>query len=177
MQFTNSKYIFVLFISSLFILSSCGDDDMAPPEENGEEIITDVVLTFTASSGSPIVATAQDPDGDGPQDLAIVSDIELAPNTTYALTIELTNSIEQESITDEIMTEADEHMFFFAWTKDIFTDPTGDGNADAREDDAVNYNDQDGGNLPLGLSTTWTTGDASNGLADFRGCSQASATC
>ena len=64
--------------------------------------------------------------------------------------------------TSQVEEEAAEHMFFFAWTGDVFSDPTGDGNADNRADD-VNYSDQDAGGLPLGLSTEWTTGDASAG--------------
>ena len=106
--------------------------------------------------------------GEGPQDLAILTNIELAPNTSYALTIDLVNTISQERITTEIVNEADEHMFFFQWSQDVFSNPTGDGNVDMREDGVLRYNDQDINGLPLGISTTWTTGDAINGSADFR---------
>jgi hypothetical protein len=70
--------------------------------------------------------------------------------------MELLNSIEGEDITEEIMEEDEEHMFFFAWTEGIFSDPMGDGNADNRAD-AVNYNDFDANGQPVGLSTDWTT--------------------
>jgi len=133
------------------------EDPDAPPCENEEEIITDVTLTWTpADGGDPVVARAQDPDGEGPQDLQILDDILLEENTEYTLTIELRNEIEGEDITEEIMEEDDEHMFFFAWTEGVFENPTGDGNADNRSD-AVNYNDFDENNLPVGLSTSWTT--------------------
>lgn len=155
--------LFVLLAFTL-VLTACEDDDV-PPEENEEEIITDVTLTFTPlGGGSPVVATAQDPDGEGPQDIAVVDNIVLATNTTYELSLDLVNSIANESITEEVEEEDEEHMFFFGWTNDLFADPAGDGNIgpDARGD-AVNYNDQDDNGNPLGLSTTWTTADAASG--------------
>ncbi|MEM6767966.1 MAG: hypothetical protein AAF655_23735, partial [Bacteroidota bacterium] len=58
------------------------EDPMAPPCENEEETITDVVLTFTPDAGGdPIVVTAQDPDGEGPLDLQIMGQIDLLEST------------------------------------------------------------------------------------------------
>ncbi len=130
-------------------------DPEAPPCENEEEIITDVILTWT-SDADTVVARAQDPDGEGPLDLEILDDIDLMESTEYVLSITATNSIEGEDITEEIMEEADEHMFFFAFTDDLMQSPSGDGNADNRMA-PVNYLDQDGNGLPLGLSTGWTS--------------------
>ena len=136
------------------------DDAEAPPCENEEEIITDVVLTFTSEDSSSVVtATAQDPDGEGPLDLEVGGDIGLLPNTTYTLAITLSNEIEGEDITEEIEEEDEEHMFFFAWTEGLFASPAGDGNVDSRAD-TVNYLDEDENGLPVGLSTSWTTGDS-----------------
>jgi hypothetical protein len=129
----------------------------APPCENEEEIITDVTLTFTPTEGGdPVVATASDPDGEGPLDLMINGPIDLLESTDYDLSIKVENKIEGEDITEEIMEEDDEHMFFFSWTDEVFTSPAGDGNIDNR-DDPVNYNDFDENSLPVGLSTSWTT--------------------
>jgi hypothetical protein len=67
------------------------------------------------------------------------------------------------NVTEEVEEEAVEHMFFFAWTNSVFSDPTGDGNVDNRND-PVNYEDddnEDGVGLPLGLETNWTTINAS----------------
>ena len=51
-------------------------------------------------------------------------------------------------------------MFFFAWTNNTFSNPTGNGNIDSRAD-AVNYtggnNSKDANGKPLGLTTTWTS--------------------
>jgi len=158
----------ILFLSALMmgsiLLYSCEDDDV-PPEENEEEVITDVTLTFTPDGGGDaITALAEDPDGEGPDDLEVLGPIELAANTTYTLTIDLLNDIEGESITEEVEEEDEEHMFFFGWTDGIFSDPTGDGNIGAgNRADAVNYVDTDDDGNPLGLETTWTTGDAATG--------------
>ena len=133
------------------------EDPDAPPCENEEEIITDVTLTFTPVGGGDVVtASAQDPDGPGPLSLEILDDIELLESTEYEMSVTLFNSIEGEDITVEIMEENDEHMFFFEWTDELFDSPTGNGNADNRAD-PVNYNDFDANNLPVGLSTNWTT--------------------
>lgn len=159
----NLNYLLTLgLLGSILFATSCSDDDV-PVAENEEEIITDVTLTFTpVGGGAAIVAAAQDPDGDGPEDLEIISQIELDANTKYDLSLDLENSIEGESITDEIEAEDDEHMFFFAFTNNIFSDPSGNGNIDSREG-PVNYEDRDENGLPVGLNTSWTTGDVGTG--------------
>ena len=53
-------------------------------------------------------------------------------------------------------------MFFYSWTNNVFSDPTANGNIDNRADD-VNYNDQDDGGQPIGLSTSWAAAGASTG--------------
>ena len=146
--------------TALFDLSwdvTVEDDADAPPCENEEEIITDVVLTWTpVNGGDPVVARAQDPDGEGPLNLAILDEIELSESTEYTMAVTLSNSIEGEDITEEIMEEDDEHLFFFSFTDEIFVSPAGNGNVDNRED-PINYNDTDENNLPVGLSTSWET--------------------
>ena len=138
-----------------------------PNEE--EEVISEVVLTFTPTGGGDaITATWFDEDGEGVGEPTIDA-IELDADTEYDLTITLANTLgaEDEDITAEIEEEADEHMFFFAFTTDIFSDPTGDGNIDDRADD-VNYNDEDDNMLPVGLDTNWTTGGETTTTGEFR---------
>ncbi len=133
------------------------DDVNAPECENEEEEIDQVTLTFTPTDGGdPIVSVATDPDGPGPMDLEFGPPISLLENTEYELSIKLENTTDGEDITAEIEEEAEEHQFFFAWTGDIFSDPTGDGNIDLASD-PINYNDFDDNGLPVGLSTDWTT--------------------
>lgn len=156
------KYLLSTLIVITFLFA-CSDDDV-PVEENPEEIITDITLTFTPGDGSGVVtATATDADGEGPEDLEVISDIVLNANTTYSLEITLDNSVAGESVTEEIEGEDDEHLFLFSWTNDLFTNPTGDGNIDNIEDEAIVYLDEDEGGLPLGLETRWVAGDANQG--------------
>ena len=155
----------VLLFTAILLFTSCANDDV-PPEENEEETITDVTLTFTPTTGAPVTATWEDADGEGAGD-PVRTPITLAANTTYTLTIDLVNAIDPddlESITEEIEEEEDEHMFFFSWTDGLFSDPTGDGNLGAgNRAEAVNYEDEDDAGFPLGLETTWTTGGATIG--------------
>jgi hypothetical protein len=64
-------------------------------------------------------------------------------------------------IAEEIEEEGDEHQFFFSFTNNAFSDPTGNGNIDNAIDNAsdeINYSDEDVNGNPLGLETSWTTG-------------------
>ena len=94
----------------------------------------------------------------------MIDNINLSANTEYQLSITLANTLgmDAEDITEEIMEEDDEHMFFFAFTADIFSDPSGNGNVDSRNDPIV-YNDMDENGLPVGLLTNWSTSGVSSG--------------
>ena len=116
------------------------------------------------------MASAQDPDGEGIQDLAIVTNITLDANTEYDLSFSIQNALDPDDVEDigeEILEEDNEHQFFFAFTQDIFTSPMGDGNVDTAGD-VVNYNDEDENGLNVGLNTSWTTGDAATGMFTAR---------
>lgn len=146
------------------MLSSCKDDD--PKKENTPELKTKVTLTFTPTGGgSAVVVTATDPDGEGVQDIAVNGPINLAKDKTYTLTLGLLNELAAPSdpeynITKEVEDEGFDHQFFFSWTNDVFSNPTGNGNVD-NGTDPVNYtggsNSKDVNNRNLGLTTTWTS--------------------
>ena len=143
-------------------------DIVEDPNEE-EEVINKIELTFTPTGGGDaIVATWFDADGEGAGNPTIDA-IDLDASTEYEMSITLTNTLgaDDEDITAEIEAEDDEHMFFFEFTTDIFTDPAGNGNVDNRADD-VNYNDQDENGQPVGLSTDWTTGSATASAGEFR---------
>lgn len=153
-------------VVSLAVLGGCSDDD-DPAKEDVPELITKATLTFTPASGTPVVVTATDPDGDGIKEIAVDGAINLAAGTTYTLSIELINALaaptdEEYDITKEVKEEGDEHQFYFAWTNNVFSDPAGNGNVDNRAD-KINYKDTDDNGLPIGLSTAWTAGEASTG--------------
>jgi hypothetical protein len=155
---------------ALLLWAGCSKDD--PQKEDTPELITEVALIFTPTGGGPsVTAFASDPDGEGVQDLVVGGPIELAADKQYVLTMELVNTlvaVDQPgySITDEVVEEGQEHMFFFGWTGSVFQTPSGDGNIDNRSDE-VDYVDIDAGGLPLGLISSWTSA-ATAGSGTFR---------
>ena len=164
------NYLMLAMVATTLIFTGCKKDDVDPDHEHEGEIITDVKLVFTnTSDASDVVeARAQDPDGEGVQELAILDEISLDTNKTYTLTFEIMNNLETpgEDIGAEIAEEDDEHQLFFSFTDNAFSNPTGDGNID-NASDVINYNDVDGNNNPLGLSTTWITGASAVSAGTF----------
>jgi hypothetical protein len=165
------KYQPSALLVSFFLLTSmisfigCDTDD--PVREDVPELITKATLSFASPGEQPVEATATDPDGEGVQDLQVDSPIELDALKSYTLTITLINGLAQPTdaaydISQEVEEEGGEHMFFFSWTNNVFSDPTGNGNIDNRSD-RVQYEDEDASGLPLGLKTRWTTAAASSG--------------
>ena len=160
---------FITISSGLFLLSSCGDD---PTKENTPELITKVTLTFApVGGGGNVVATATDPDGAGIQDLTTDGPIILQKDVSYTLTLALINELASPTspeydITSEVQEEGDEHLFFFSWTSNLFSSPSGDGNIDNRADE-LNYGDVDDSGYPIGIITNWTAGPLA-GTGAFR---------
>ena len=153
----------LLVAGSLLFLSSCKKDD--PQPENIPEAITKATFTFTPTAGAAVVVSATDPDGDGPLPRTLSGPINLVKNVSYTLKITLINELAKPTdpeydVTAEVEEEGDEHLFFFAWTNNVFSSPTGNGNVDNRND-PVSYEDDDVEGsvvgLPLGLKTSWTT--------------------
>ncbi len=167
MKFFNSIFYFLLLLGLGLAVSCSDDDDPDPGDNEEEEVISQVVLTFTSDEGEVVTATWFDADGEG-TGTPTIDEIELVEGEEYTLTMTLANTLgsEDEDITAEILEEAEDHMFFFSFTEDIFEDPAGDGNVDNRAN-PVNYNDQDGNGLPIGLSTTWIAGEHSETPGEF----------
>jgi len=158
----------VIALPVLLLSFGCEVED--PVREDVPELITKVTLTFSPAVGDPVVVTATDPDGEGVQDVQVDGAINLEATKLYSLSLTLANGLVKPSdpeydVTEEVAAEGDEHIFFFSWTNDVFSDPSGNGNIDNRADD-VNYQDEDINGLPLGLETIWTAGAASSG--EFR---------
>jgi hypothetical protein len=157
----------LLLAFAAFGVVSCDDDEDVIAPENDEETITNVTLTFSPQGGGDdVVVNWIDADGEGGNNPTPPGQITLAPNTTYDLSIDFRNELaddeDEKNITAEIIEEDDEHMIFFGFTNNLFTDPEGDGNINSRSD-AVNYKDQDDNGQPLGLKTEWETGNAASG--------------
>jgi hypothetical protein len=147
------------FIAMLLLtFNNCIDE---PVKEDVPELVTKVTLTFSpVGGGSNIMISATDPDGEGIQSIEADGAIVLAQNTAYTLSLALINELAdptspEYNISSEVEEEGNEHLFFFAWTNDLFETPSGNGNIDARTD-AVDYQDSDGVS-PIGITTQWTT--------------------
>lgn len=161
--FVKSSITMLIIAACTLSFTGCDSDD--PQKEDVPELITKVTLTFTpGGGGTPVTATATDPDGTGVQPLATSGPIVLTKGVTYSLELTLLNELAQSTdpeydITAEVEEEGAEHMFFYSWTNNVFSDPTGNGNVDSRTD-LVNYEDEDTNGLPIGLHTSWTSAAA-----------------
>ncbi|OOG74934.1 hypothetical protein [Algoriphagus sp. A40] len=125
-----------LFAALAFGFASCESEDPVP--ENEGEVITDVTLNFQelGGGGNPVgsafSAKASDPEGIEVGATPTIETVTLTKGKTYRMTITVTNSIEGEDITAEILAEGDEHQFFFlgsAFTNILtiaYDDPSGE---------------------------------------------------
>ncbi len=167
-QFRNFRLMALLFAAFTIVSCSSDDDGVDAPDDVDEvEVITNVTLIFTnnADATDVVMATAEDPDGESIQELAVDGPINLTAGVTYTLTFNILNALDADDVEDigeEILEEDDEHQFFFGFTDGAFTNPTGNGNI-APNTGSVNYADADENGLPVGLETTWTAGTAVSG--------------
>jgi len=114
----NLKIVSLYLLALLaFGFSSCKSED--PEKENDGEVITDVILKFqelnesNALIGDILSFKASDPQGIEVGKTPTLQSISLTKGKKYQMTIEVSNSIEGEDITQEILEEADKHQFFF----------------------------------------------------------------
>ncbi len=136
----------LLMAGSLVI--SCQKDT---EEENQEEVITTLKLTFVPVGGGATVSYQFD-DPDGPGGTAPTQDeIVLAAAKTYNVTVQLLNKTKTpaEDITEEVKEEAEAHRFYYE------TSP-GSGIT-------ISGLDNDANGVPLGVNSTWTTGGIATG--------------
>jgi hypothetical protein len=143
----NLKKVSLYLLAVLaFGFASCESED--PKKENDGEVITDVTLKFqelnasNALVGSVLTFKASDPQGIEVGKTPTVQSISLTKGKKYQMTIEVTNEIEKEDITKEILEEAAEHQFFFLG-------PVFDSNIFS-----IQY--ADAGGIALGLKNTVT---------------------
>lgn len=109
-------------------LASCQSEE--PKIENDGEVITDVTLKFqelnasNALVGSVLSFKASDPQGIEIGKTPTIQALSLAKGKKYQMTVEVTNGIKGIDITQEILTEAAAHQFFFlgpAFDSNIFS--------------------------------------------------------
>ncbi|GAK93098.1 hypothetical protein JCM19298_1817 [Nonlabens ulvanivorans] len=141
----------IAIIASLFLMTSCDDDD-TPQVINEEELITTVeyTLTNTVDATNTVVYKSVDADGDGPDAPVFTVTGSLLANSNYMGTIQFLNESESpsENITTEVVEEADEHEVFYLSS---ITDTT------------ISKDDVDANGNPLGVQTTLQTGAVGSG--------------
>jgi hypothetical protein len=142
------KIVLGLLLTSTVITSCKKDKDEEP---NDSEVITTMQLTFVPNGGGTTL-TYQFDDADGPGGAApTVQDIVLAPSKTYAVTVKLLDKTKTPvaDITEEVEEEADAHRFYY--------EPTATSNV------TVSGLNNDANAIPLGVTSTWTTGAVATG--------------
>lgn len=147
----------------LALLPLVGCPDVTDPgDENEEEVITTVTLTFSPEGGgADVVAKHADPENDG---APVIDPITLTNGTVYALAIAFTNELEDpaEDITAEVEEEGADHQVLIyggAVAGPAAGDPAG-----AVVDHA--YDDTDDNGFPVGLANTVTASAVGSG--DFK---------
>lgn len=150
----------IVIVLGILAISGCKkDDDLVetpPPVQNEGEVITTMRLIATDSATNTVAGTFtfRDPDGSGGTGPDIFDTIRLAANKTYNVQLVLLNETvtPADSISNEVLAEANDHMFFFHYTGAAITQ---------------SYLDQDTNTPPLGigLHTKWKTGAASTGTS------------
>lgn len=147
------------FVAAALVSVACVDVENPDTQDNDQEVITTVRLTFTPDGGGDALTFAvADPENDGSP---VIDDIALAAGTTYAMSVAFLNELEApaEDITVEVSEESDEHQVFI-FGSGVSGPATGD-NADAVVTHA--YADTDENGLPVGLSNTITATTAGAG--------------
>lgn len=146
MKYFNPTKALFLATASLF-LASCSDDDNGPVNE--EEVITTVITTLTNGS-TTITLTSRDLDGDGPNAPVATVSGDLTANTVYNGEITFLNETvtPADNITTEVEEEGEEHQIFYQIPSALGT---------------IGYTDFDVNAKPVGLTFTYTTGNAGTG--------------
>jgi hypothetical protein len=137
----------VLFvITSALGLAACGDSGGTI---NENEVLTTVVLNFAPATGAPVIATFNDPDGDGGAAPTIDPVALTAGN--YTLTVQFQNRLASPAveITDEVRGENNVHLLLFTGSAVV-----GPATSNATGPLLQSYADMDGNGLPVGLTDT-----------------------
>ncbi len=145
MKITNHIFFFALLLT-VVTFTACDDDEGVDITE--QELITTVTMILTPDQTTETISfSIRDTDGPG-GNAPMVDTLQLAANLTYFFSLEFLDESDMtdvEDITAEVRTESDEHLVCYsasgAAIVPTITDTDGDGN-------------------PLGLTGTFTTGNA-----------------
>lgn len=144
------KYVTIalgIAISGMLITACKKDKE----EENEEEVITTMILSFEpVGGGTTLTYEFDDPDGPG-GNAPTQDEIVLAPSQSYDVSVQLLNKTETPvgDVTEEVEEENQAHRFYY--------EPGAGSNI------TVSGLDNDDAGIPLGITSTWTTGAAATG--------------
>jgi len=142
--------IFALAALTFVACEDDDDDDDTPSAVNEEELITDMVLTFTNTADQSVSTfTFSDPDGPG-GNAPSIDDIVLTDTAVYNVSVQVldaSNPNDVEDITSEVLEEDEEHQFFYI--------PGGGADNSLTVTYETSEVDDDGN--PIGVSTVWNT--------------------
>ncbi len=143
-----------LFLAAILLFGACQVDD-DDPMVNEEELITSVVLTFTAPGGSSTSFSFRDTDGSGGTD-PVVENITLAAASSYMLSVRFldeSNPADVSDITLEVADENTDHLVCFEVQGDM---------------PLPLIEDTDDNGKPLGLASRLVTTAPGNGKLTVR---------
>ncbi|MFM7078918.1 MAG: hypothetical protein ACKOYC_03905 [Bacteroidota bacterium] len=151
----NAVFLFLAFGALTF--SSCKKDDTDPNnpgDPNESELITTIKMTFQDTSGtSPDRQFVfKDADGDGGNPPSVFDTIRIDSQKVYDVTVLLLDEskVPADTISNEVLAEAEDHMFFF-FQSGVNINTT--------------YLDADANGIGLGLVSRWISGASSTGIS------------
>lgn len=142
-------YRILLIIVPILFLVSCKKE--LTGEDNAQEVITTMQLTFTPQSGGNSVSYKfDDPDGPGGNN-PVKDQIILSAGVTYDVVLQLLNKTTEpvEDVTLEVEKDGEAHHLYY--------EPSPTSNL------TVSNLSNDVNGLPLGVKSVWKTGAAGSG--------------
>lgn len=136
----------MLLAVSLFFVACKKKDDHDHDHEHTHDVITKVVVRFTAGSET-VTMSWEDSDGIGGNPPTVQS-APLKPATTYDIDISVAGEGGKD-ITGEIIEDADFHQVYYGFPNTLFS--------------SFQYKDQDSKGKPIGLKARVTTANAGGG--------------
>ncbi|MEP7197770.1 MAG: type 1 periplasmic binding fold superfamily protein [Saprospiraceae bacterium] len=132
----------LLLILLTSLIQACQQD---PLPVNESELITTLTYTLTSPIADSVVLTFEDLDGDGGKNPVLKVTGPLQANTTYSGKLILLNQsvVPMDTISNEIIAEANDHQFFF-----LASNPLGI---------IFQYDDADSNGRPIGVKTKLQT--------------------
>ncbi len=135
------------------LVVGCKKDTKAPAdvhEHNDGELITTLELKFL-NKDTTFVVTYDDPDGFAGKDPIKLDQINLLKNTEYSVELTLLDKSKTpyDTISNEVLEEADDHLFFYS------SNPVDLLN--------ITITDKDSKNRNLGLRSNWKTNTVGSG--------------